>query len=219
MKKMFVSVLTVALLLSFSSLLEAKKKTYLVKIKLDKVTREPGMDKEIKVFDDKSFNDELIQIKWMLKSKELKFELFNNSDELISIDWEKSSFKDKSNKEHRITHSGIKPDNMKKVMPPLDIPPKQKIKEMVYPCSYYFKKEKTEVSRGLSGQMASSAIIIEWQKKPIFEKKLKLNKPSDFDFAGFKKDLEKGFEVLLLFKQGDKTYKYSFYFEPEVKEK
>jgi hypothetical protein len=220
MKKIFVFLLALVLVISFSSLLEAKKKTYLVNMKLDKVARDPGPEKEIKVTAGKSFTDELIQIQWTPTPEELKFELLNKSGDSISLIWEESSFVDKSKLYHKITHAGIKPKNASKSMPPQNIPPKQKIKDMVYPKDYYFQKEKTEVARGLDGSMAYSGTVLEWKKKPVFEKKIRLKEPGDFDFAGFKENLEKAvFDVVLSLKAGEKKYKYYFYFKPEVKEK
>ncbi len=220
MKKIFVLGLALALVISFTSLLEAKKKTYLVDMNLDKVTREPGLEKEIKVIGGKSFTDELIQIQWTPAPEELKFELLNNSDISISITWEESSFIDKDKKKHRVLHSGIKPENLNKTMPPLDIPAKQKIKDMVYPGDYLFLKQKTEVDRGLDGSMRYGGVIMEWKKKPLFEKKTSLKEAEDFDFAGYKENLEKSvFEVVLSLKAGEKKYEYSFSFKPEVTEK
>lgn len=220
MKKFFVLLLALVLVISFSSLLQAKKKTYLVNMKLDKVAREPGLEKEIKVVAGKSFTGELIQIRWTPTPEALKFELLNKSGDSISIIWEESSFIDKSKKYHRLTHAGIKPKNVSKSIPPQNIPPKQKIKDMVYPGDYFFQKEKTEVARGLDGSMSYSGTVLEWKKKPIFEKKVSLREPGDFDFAGYKENLEKAvFEVVLSVKAGEKKYEYYFYFKPEVKEK
>lgn len=220
MKKIFVFLLVLVLVISFSGLLEAKKKTYLVNMNLDKVAREPGLEKEIKVVGGISFTDELIQIKWMPTPEALKFELLNQSGDSMSIDWEESSFIDKDKKRHRVLHSGIKPGNQNKTIPPQDLPAKRKIKDMVYPGDYFFQKEKTEVARGLDGSMSYSGTILEWKKKPIFEKKVRLKEPGDFDFAGYKENLEKAvFDVVLSLKAGEKKYKYYFYFKPEVKEK
>lgn len=220
MKKIFVFLLALVLVISFSSLLEAKKKTYLVKMNLDSVTREPQLEKEIKVVEGKSFTDEQIEIKWTPTPEALKFELLNNSGDSMSLVWDESSFVDKKKMYHRVTHSGIKPKNVKKAMPPQTIPPKKKIKDMVYPSDYFFQKEKTEISRGLDGSRSYSGIVLEWKKEPIFEKKIRLNESGDFDFAGYKEDLEKAvFEVVLSLKAGEREFKYHFYFKPEVKEK
>jgi hypothetical protein len=187
---------------------------------LDKVTREPGLEKKIKVVGGKSFTSELIQIKWTPTPEALKFEFLNKSGDSMSIIWEESFFIDKNKKFHKVTHAGIKPQNMSKSMPPRNISPQQKIKDMVYPGDYYFQKEKTEVVRGLDGSRSFSGTILEWKKKPIFAKKVKLKEPEDFDFASYKENLEKGkFEVNLLVKIGEKKYKYNFYFTPDVKEK
>ncbi|MGD2088119.1 MAG: hypothetical protein PVH61_18215 [Candidatus Aminicenantes bacterium] len=220
MKKMSVFLLAFVLVISFSSLLEAKKKTYLVNMILDKVTREPAPEKEIKVVAGKSFSDELIQIKWTPTPEALKFELFNNSGDAISIIREESSFIDKDKRRHRVLHSGFKPKSINMTMPPRDIPAKQKIKDMVYPGDYFFQKQKTEVARGLDGSRSYSGTVLEWKKKPIFEKKVRLKEPEDFDFAGYKANLEKAlFDVILSLKAGEKKYKYTFYFKPEVTEK
>ena len=220
MKKIFVFLLALVLVISFSSRLEAKKKTYLVKMNLEKVTRDPGLEKEINVVGGKSFTDEFIEIKWTPTPEALKFELFNNSGNSMSLVWDESSFVDKKKLYHRVTHSGIKPKNVKKSMPPLTIPPKKKIKDMVYPSDYFFQKQKTEISRGLDGSRSYSGIVLEWKKKPVFEKKIRLVEPGDFDFAGYKEDLEKSvFNVVLSLNAGEKKYKYYFHFKPEVKEK
>jgi hypothetical protein len=187
---------------------------------LDKVTRDPELGKEIKVVAGKSFTDELIEIKWTPMPEELKFELLNKSGDSMSLVWDESSFVDKSKKYHRVTHAGIKPKNVNKSVPPQNIPPKQKIKDMVYPSDYFFQKEKTEVARGLDGSMSYSGTVLEWKKMPIFEKKIRLNEAGDFDFAGYKENLEKAvFDIVLSLKAGEKQYKYYFYFKPEVKEK
>jgi hypothetical protein len=220
MKKIFVFLLALVLVISFSSLLEAKKKTYLVKMDLDTVTRDPKLEKEINVVGGKSFTDELIEIKWTPTPQALKFELLNKSGDSMSLAWDESSFVDEKKRYHRVTHSGIKPKNVKKPMPPKNIPPKQRIKDMVYPGDYFFQKQKTEISKGLDGSRSYSGVVLEWKKKPVFEKKKRLIEPEDFDFAGYKENLEKAvFTVVLSLNAGEKKYKYYFHFKPEVKEK
>jgi len=220
MKKIFVFLLVLVLVISFSSLLEAKKKTYLVNMNLDKVTRQPVLEKEIDVVGGKAFSDEMIQIQWTPTPEELKFELLNKSGDSLSLTWEGCFFIDKDKRRHRVLHSGIKPQNMNDTMPPQDIAAKQKVKDMVYPGDYFFQKQKTEVARGLDGSMSYTGTVLEWKKKPIFEKKVSLKEAEDFDFAGYKENLEKAvFEVILLLNAGEKKYEYDFYFKPEVKEK
>ena len=220
MKKILVLVVLLGLLIGFSSQLSAKKKTYLVNMKLVQATRDPGPGTEIIIQAGKSCQDDVLQMKWMPGPKDLDFELLNKAADSIAIIWEESFFIDKSNIPHRVTHSGIKPENMEEPVPPLDISPGKKIKDMVYPYDYFFQKSKTEVNRGLDGTMSYSSIILTWEKKPVYEKKVVLKEEKDFDFAGFKANLEKEtFEVRLTVKAGEKKYLYHFYFKPEVAEK
>jgi len=172
MKKIFVFLLVLVLVISFSSLLEAKKKTYLVNMNLDQVTRQPGLEKEIEVVGGKSFTDELIQIQWTLTPEDLKFELLNNSGDSLSLIWEECFFIDKDKKRHRVLHSGIKPEKINNTMPPQVITSKQKIKDMVYPGDYFFQKQKAEMGRGLDGSMSYSGQSWNGKKKPLFEKKV-----------------------------------------------
>ena len=102
MKKIFVFLLALVLVISFSSLVEAKKKTYLVKMNLEKVTRDPGLEKEINVVEGKSFTDELIEIKWTPTPQALKFELLNKSGDSMSLVWDESSFVDEKKRYHRV---------------------------------------------------------------------------------------------------------------------
>ncbi len=214
MRKVFVFVFSFLFIISFSPFIQAKKKTYLINISLDIVTRTPPLDKGILIMDGKIYNDDLIEIVWKWKTNELKFELRSKTDHPMSIIWEESYFIDKHKTELRITHSGIKPWNMAKFMPPTEIPSKQRIKKIIYPCEYFFQKPKLDQRPGYMAR------VMEWEKRPIYKRKVKLNKPDDFDFANYKKKLaEAAFEVLLTIDAAGQWYEYRFHFKPEVKEK
>ena len=164
--------------------------------------------------DGKIYKDELIEIVWKWKTNDLKFELLNKTGRPLSIVWEESYFIDKYKNELRITHSGIKMWNMAKFMPPTEIPTKQRVKEKIYPCEYFFQKPKLDQRPGYIGR------VVEWEKRPLYEKKVKLNKPDDFDFAEYKKKLSEAvFEVILKVDAAGQWYEYRFHFKHEVKEK
>ncbi len=220
MKKVLNLFLVFVLLITFSSVLQAKKKTYLVEMKLHGVNRVMDMEKVEKTVVGDLFEDESIQVKWTPESKELKFELLNKTSGPIFMIWEESFFLDRNEAELRIIHSGIKPENMYKSAPPQDIPSNTRINDSVFPCDYLSQKTKLETQRGLDGAILSSVPVYEWIKKPLYEKKVSIKKSDDFDFTTYKEELLKEtFGVLLTVKEGEKKYRYYFKFIPEVKEK
>lgn len=220
MKKYIVLGLVFAVLVSFGRVLEAKKKTYLVGMKLYKVTRVLEEEKKEKIIGGNVFDDELIQIKWTIKKNDLKFELRNKTGGTISIVWEQSVYLDRNNKKLRLTHKGVKKEKMLFMMQPGEIPPNKKIKERVYPCEYFHEVPKTEINKPLDGSIGDQIIrTTEWKKKPLYRKKVRIDKSADFDFAAFEEDLRKPVGVILLLQAGGYEYEYMFTFKPDVKEK
>jgi hypothetical protein len=220
MKRVLIFTTILILFFSFSTLLAAKKKTYYVNILLDKVTRESLLTEESQVPTGQSYRDDLIQITWKPEPKKIEFELKNHSDKPISIIWQDSYFIGRDNVQQKIVPANVKPDDMQKLLPPLEIPAGGEIADWFFPERYYSKESKLEARRDLSGRMTHSFTVSEWVKKPLYTKKEKLKKPADFDFAVYKTDLEKNtFEVFLLIRSGLDNYEYHFFFKPDVKEK
>lgn len=220
MKKYIVLGMVFVFILSISLVLEAKKKTYLVDMKLYKVTRFMEEKKVEKNISGKIFDDEVIQIKWAIKTNSLKFELRNKTGDAIFIVWEQSVFLDRNGKKLRLTHKGIKKGKMLLMMKPGEIKAGKKIKENIYPCEYFYEVPKLEVTRPAGGGPGGGMHhITEWKKRPLYKKRASMDESENSDPAAFEEDLRKPIGVLLVVHAGGFEYEYEFTFKPDVKGK
>lgn len=217
MKRIVSIMIILAFFVSFTSLVQAKKK-WKISISLEKVVIESGSEKKSPEANpgNNRFADDYIETQWSPEPKAFNFELQNNGNSPMVIIWEKSSFIDEKGKIHKIIHSRVKLTQSPKPIPPTSIPIKEKITDMVYPRDYASLQPKLEVVQDFSTGATTTYEKMEWEKMDIYPKKMTLKemkkKDKDFDIATYFENTR--FTFILALKIGEKIYNYHFIFKP-----
>ncbi len=98
-----------------------------------------------------AYRDRILAVRIIPREQHLDLKLDNLTQQPLTILWDRASYTDASNRQHRIIHSGIKWEKRTERVPPQVIPPGGTLQEWVMPESSieYSGKEKGYVAKPL----------------------------------------------------------------------
>ncbi|MCP4219030.1 MAG: hypothetical protein GY765_30630 [bacterium] len=158
---------------------------------LEKVEREPAVEKDVVLEKNGTYKDQLIHIVWSPSPRGFDFVLINQSTAPIKVIWKQCYLKDAFSK-YTIVHGGIKGIEQQ---PASSISPKKKLSDHIYPAAFvkYVRGRYTEI-----------------RQKTIYKKKFKEKDAPFFSATTF--------TATLTLLTGDTLYKYLFHFKTELVE-
>ena len=91
-----------------------------------------------------SFDDNLVNVVWLVTNDDISFVLENKTDYSMKIIWDDAAFVDSKGQSQRVMHSGVKYTDRNNSQPPTIIVRKGKITDIVQPVDlvyldYYWK--------------------------------------------------------------------------------
>jgi len=146
-----------------------------------------------------TFNDDKIKISWILSASQFNFNLLNQTTEPMEIIWDKCTYIDINNKNHRLIHSGVKYVERNNSHPNTIIIPNSSIDDMIYPSDYVYYVE------GKNGG---------WKERPLFDflRELNSNIEEKNDSNIIKKYIGKTVQTMLTLQINNDIYSYIFIF-------
>lgn len=163
---------------------------YEVYFKLDKVMIE-GQKEAVAIQDEKSYEDDLIQIVWEPTSHAFNFSLFNKTSSSISIIWDECTMIDFSGTSGKVIHAGVKFIAAGNSMPPTIVPMQAKVSDLFFPVA--------NISYGKYSR--------DWIQSPIYKGTYK-----DKDYEKIK-NLDLSIRTILVIQAGDQKKIYHFFFK------
>ncbi|NIQ50849.1 MAG: hypothetical protein GTN87_09890, partial [Hydrotalea flava] len=138
MKKVILIAVSIALVLSFQTPIEAAKAKFYQIAFLETIERAPTVTVEKKFDAPNVYKDEVISIEWNPRPNGLGFELTNNTSNSMSVIWDQCAFVDQKGQTHKTMHAGVKYIDRNNAMPPSLVPANGKISDLLYPSDYVY---------------------------------------------------------------------------------
>ena len=91
-----------------------------------------------KVWKDLTYEDKYIRIVFLCDGAHMNFSLFNKTESLIEIDFNRITYIDTSGKGHKVFHSGVRYVDRNAPQAPLIVPPKSTVEDIIVPTDYVY---------------------------------------------------------------------------------
>ena len=91
-----------------------------------------------KVWKDLTYEDKYIRIVFDYDGMYMDFSLFNKTESLIEIDFNRITYIDTSGKGHKVFHSGVRYVDRNAPQAPLIVPPKSTVEDIIVPTDYVY---------------------------------------------------------------------------------
>ena len=91
-----------------------------------------------KVWKDLTYEDKYIRIVFLYDGAHMNFSLFNKTESLIEIDFNRITYIDTSGKGHKVFHSGVRYIDRNAPQAPLIVPLKSTVEDIIVPTDYVY---------------------------------------------------------------------------------
>lgn len=152
-----------------------------------------------------NFKDSLINIEWSIQHNKLFFNLVNNTQNTLSINWDDIIFVDINGKSYRVIHSGIKFNEKEKPQVPTNVIRLGSINDLLIPA------EKITYFKGYMSDFSGLNIPSQWLAGPIIPTCCSQNKQETEVLAP--ENVGKIFQVLLQIDINNNPCDYIFSFK------